>query len=259
MSKYENDPQYEHKFFVVKDSIIQKELDFLQENGDEAYHNVFTFLQNVARKAGDKEYLVVNQDESYADEVWNLIRNNEKPQIIAFTGRAGSGKDYQCNLLVEQGFTKMAFADALRDIAFTILGIEDRSPEHYDLLKKNNCIQVTELKENIKCGVFSDIQSTEIHSLNFREFLELLGTQGIRKYCPDFWIEALINTIRNSNVKKICISDLRFDNEYIKLQQFAEDNGYEFKCIFCNYRSDRYQDSNTHESAMFSNYLATHG
>ena len=75
MSKYENDTQYEHKFFVVKDSIIQQELDFLKSSKSIAYDNVLTFLNNVSRTAGNKEYLVVNQDEPYADKVWELIKN----------------------------------------------------------------------------------------------------------------------------------------------------------------------------------------
>ena len=78
MSKYENDPKYEHKFFVVKDSILQKELDFLQGKSDIAYHNVLTFLNNICKIAGNKEYLVVNQDESYADKVWELIKKGEE-------------------------------------------------------------------------------------------------------------------------------------------------------------------------------------
>ena len=78
MGKYENDPQYEHKFFVVKDSTLQQELTSLQQQDSIAYYNVLTFLINVCEAAGNKEYLVVNQDEPYADEVWNLIKSNAK-------------------------------------------------------------------------------------------------------------------------------------------------------------------------------------
>ena len=247
MSRYEGDPQYEHKFFVVKDSILQKELDFLQEQESIAYHNVLNFLHNVCKQASGKEYLVVNQDEPYADAVWELIKSNEKKQIVAFVGRAGSGKDYQSNLLVEKGFKKMSFADALRKIAFTCFGLNfEEGIGQYDYLKANDCITLTtQDKEEIK--------------INFRTFLELLGTQGIRHYDNDFWVNCLIKDIKDSNVKKICISDLRFTNEFIKLHNFAKDNDYDFKCIFCDYHSDRYQDKNDHESAQFSNYLAESG
>lgn len=82
MSKYENDPQYEHKFFVVKYSIIQQELDFLMVQESIAYHNVLNFLNNVANRAKDKEYLVINQDEPYADKVWKLIKQGKILQKI---------------------------------------------------------------------------------------------------------------------------------------------------------------------------------
>lgn len=82
MNKYENDPQYEHKFFVVKDSIIQHELDSLRGQESVAYHNVLCFLKNVANMAKDNEYLVINQDEPYADKVWELIKQGEIIQKI---------------------------------------------------------------------------------------------------------------------------------------------------------------------------------
>ena len=45
-------------------------------------------------------------------------------KIIAFAGFQGSGKDYRCQQLVKQGnYKQLAFADALRDIAFSSLSI----------------------------------------------------------------------------------------------------------------------------------------
>ena len=56
---------------------------------------------------------------------------------MAFAGKAQSGKSYRCNQLVKQGnYKQLAFADALRKIAFTSLGIkmEDGMPQ-YEWLK----------------------------------------------------------------------------------------------------------------------------
>lgn len=247
MSQFENDPLYEHKFFVVKDSILQEELDFLKENGDEAYHNVLTFLENIASKARDKEYLVVNQDEPYAEAVWNIIKNNTKKEIVAFIGRAGSGKDYQCSLLQNKGYKKLAFADSLRKIAFNSIGLTfQEGMEQYDYLKANDCIIIT-------------LQDKEEIKMNFRTLLELMGTQGIRRYDNDFWCKCLIKELKENKYRKVCISDMRFINEYNYLKEFAEENGYKFTVIFCNYRSDRYQENNDHDSAKMGNYFATHG
>lgn len=178
----------------------------------------------------------------------NIKKNKKKSikRIITFIGRAGSGKDYQCTLLEEQGFKKLAFADALRDIASKSLMISDEElKEHYEWMKQNNCICVKTEKMT--------------WWLNFRTFLERLGTNGIRKYDPDFWINCLLKIIEDNKYDKICISDMRFINEYIKIREFALNNNYEFKCIFCDYHSNRYQENNNHETAKLSNKLCEKG
>lgn len=241
MSKFNNDPLYnENKFLVAKSEHIKDTL-----NAEE-----LTKLSEIMYKVYEKhpnKYLVVNQDESYIDKVWDLIKENEKKEIIAFIGRAGSGKDYQCNLLKEKGYGHLAFADSLREIAFHSLGISQIDGEkYYTYLKENNIVKV---------------QLTPTHEINFnfRTYLETLGTQGIRKYDNDFWCRCLIKKLKEGNYKKVCISDMRFINEYNYLKEYSEQNNYEFKVIFCNYRSDRYQDNNQHESALMGNYFATHG
>ena len=59
-------------------------------------------------------------------------------KVIAFAGKAGSGKDYRCSVLVKNhGYAKMAFADALRKIAFATLGISfAEGMEKYEELKR---------------------------------------------------------------------------------------------------------------------------
>lgn len=162
--------------------------------------------------------------------------------VVSFLGRAGSGKDYQCNLLVRQGFKKISFADALRDISFKSLLIDPKvGIEQYEYLKQNPCIEIR-LKDRT-------------YNLNFRQYLEHLSTQGIRHYNSNFWCECLCKTILENNYQKICIADLRFVNEYQYLEKFCQDNNYNFKCIFCNYRSQRYQENNNHESALLANWL----
>lgn len=172
-------------------------------------------------------------------------------QIISFIGRAGSGKDYQCNLLEKQGYKKLAFADALRDIAFSSLGLDvNLSLKHYESLKSINCIEITDRYEN---SLWQHVQ------MNFRKYLELLGTQGIRKYDNDFWVKCLIKTIKDNKLDLVCISDMRFANEYYCIRNFAQENNYNFKCVFCNYHSDRYQHVNNHESARLANNLVNLG
>ena len=166
-------------------------------------------------------------------------------KIMAFAGVQGSGKDYHCQQLLKQGnYKKMAFADALRKIAFTSLGIKvDKGLENYEWMKANGCVRT----------IFEDGSDVTI---NFRKFLEFMGTEGIRSYDNDFWCKCLIKDIDNTDEKlNICISDLRFYNEYRYLKEYCDKKGYEFSFIFCDYHSDRYDPFNTHASARLANFL----
>lgn len=161
--------------------------------------------------------------------------NFRKPirEIIAFVGPEGSGKDYSCQrLLMTKGFEKVAFADILRDVAFLTLGMDfAEGMENYEELKK------TEL----------------FNGLTFRNILENLGS-AIRKYDQDFWARGIFKAIESTH-KNICISDLRYPNEYRVLKNYCEKNLINFKLVFTDYHSDRYKDNNPHESAQMSNYL----
>ena len=232
-----NDGFYKEKYFVAKNEDIDNLLNELKYNGyDTAFRAILDFFNNL-EKRNTNDYLVVNQDEPYAEEIYNIIKDHNKKQIVAFIGRAGSGKDYQSQLLVDKGYTRIAFADALRDITAQIV----RWPLE-DLLK---------IYDDFKSGdVFPDYTG--------REIMENIGA-AIRKHDPDFWVNAAQLQITQNGLKKVVISDMRYINEYFKMQQFCNQHEFEFKCIFCDYHSDRYQENNTHESAHLSNYFATHG
>lgn len=164
-------------------------------------------------------------------------------KIIAFAGVAGSGKDYRCLQLEKQGnFKKMAFADALRKIAFVSLGV-DQSEANYEWMKANNSV-VTRFNEEQAVGI------------SFRKFLEFLGTEGIRAYDKDFWAKCLIKDIDELPEEvNVCVSDLRFHNEYKALRDYAMSHGCEFEFVFCDYHSDRYEEKNFHASARLAGFL----
>lgn len=166
-------------------------------------------------------------------------------KIVAFAGLEGSGKNYRCDQLVKQGNYKcMAFADALRRVAFASLGlaVEDYMPQ-YEWLKANPCITI-------------QLEDGSSKTINFRKYLEYMGTEGIRYYDKDFWAKGLIKDIDETPDEiNICVSDLRFHNEYKYLKEYAEEHGYEFDFIFCDYHSDRYKENNTHASARLAAFL----
>ena len=156
-------------------------------------------------------------------------------EIVAFIGRAGSGKDFQANLLVERGFKKVSFADPLREIVRSCLGMkEERFIQKYEDYKN------TYLFEN----------------QTLRNMLEDVGT-SLRSFNENFFVESLISMIYDNQLidENICISDLRYVNEYTSIATKAIEEGDSFKCIFCDYHSPRYQAENKHASAWLSNLL----
>lgn len=157
-------------------------------------------------------------------------------EIVAFLGRAGSGKDYQCSLLQQKGYKKIALADILREMACQTLGLDySWAMQNYDMLKQ-----------------------TELYNgQNFRNILENLGS-SIREYDKDFFVNVIIKKISDdTKCKKFCISDLRYVNEATSLNDvFINDK---LKFIFCDYHSERYQNVNNHESAKLANKLYEQG
>ena len=156
-----------------------------------------------------------------------------KRKVIAFCGCENSGKDYSCQLLMKtRGFEKVAFADALREVAFKTLGmVPEEGMKKYEFLKANP------IHEN----------------LTFRNILENLGS-AIRRYDRSFWAKTVLVKILETP-KNVCISDLRYANEYKIVKKFCDENGIDFKLVFCDYHGEKYNDSNPHESARFANYL----
>lgn len=166
---------------------------------------------------------------------YNLL---DMPVIIAFIGRAGSGKDYQCSLLQQKGFIKLAFADSLRQVTAKIARIP-----YKDMLQ-----------------IYDDFKAGDIFpGYTGRELMENIGS-AMRGVDPNIWINGLINSIKNKYCgKNICISDLRYVNEYMALFEYTKHSPYNLVTVFCDYHSDRYQEINTHESAHLSNWFAQHG
>ena len=158
-------------------------------------------------------------------------------KVIAFCGFEQAGKDYSAKRLVTtMGFKKEAFADALREVAFKIIGLSyEKGMEQYELLKQ------TEL----------------INGLTFRNILENLGS-AIRKFDRDFWAKSVLKYI-DSCTDNICISDLRYTNEYWVLKEYCEKNNISLKLIFCDFKSPGQRDDNPHESAQLARYLKNLG
>jgi hypothetical protein len=112
--------------------------------------------------------------------------------IIGLGFQARSGKDTVADFLVENhGFTKIAFADALKEGAGVIFGLD------HDQLYGDKKDVVDEFWEDTP-----------------RNILQKMGTECMRRgYRDDLWIKCVERAITRHEGLKWAISDVRFPNE----------------------------------------------
>jgi hypothetical protein len=164
-----------------------------------------------------------------------MIIVNETPvQLVSFAGKMGSGKDTCADFLVENhGFTKLAFADTLKQIAMDLAQGLTRE-QCYDQEAKIKPFEnpyyfcggmisqiVIWLKDNLDWEL-TDVQVAKLQSERFshtplhspREFLQYLGTELLRNcVADDFHAQCVERKIIKDKLTKVVISDCRFPNE----------------------------------------------
>lgn len=169
---------------------------------------------------------------------WLSRKVENKVIIKAFVGAQGSGKDYKCNLLENnEGYIKIAFADALRDIVWDILQWEPETNEQYDKFKKGAQ----------RIGNYGKV--------NGRHLLQGLGSL-MREIDQDFWIKQFklrLDKLIAMGYDRICVSDARYINEINAIFEYK--NKADVKIEFCDYKSERYNDKDIHESEQLAQKL----
>lgn len=112
--------------------------------------------------------------------------------IVGLGYKAGSGKDTLADMLVERiGFTKIAFAEPLKEAAKLLCGWDDRHV--YGNLKE---------------------QVDPFWGFSPRTFLQRLGTDAVRNnIADDFWVKATLRKMKDSTKTKFVVTDVRFPNE----------------------------------------------
>lgn len=154
--------------------------------------------------------------------------NRTNTTIIAFAGRKSSGKSECALQLGKKGYIIINFADALKELVTKLLNITSEELE----IKKNK-MEIYVLNEE-QCEWVSNqicVDKNEVidlllyKNLTIRQLLQIIGTDLIRVYNPQWHIQNLRTKMNNikensSNVNniKFCIPDLRFLNE----KQFIE-------------------------------------
>lgn len=122
--------------------------------------------------------------------------------IIGVVGFIGSGKGTAADILVQKyGFTKLSFADAVKDATAAIFGWQRP-------LLEGDTAESREFRET-KDEWWSNRFERDFTP---REALQLMGTEAGRDvFHPDLWIFALEHKL--AMYKDVVIADVRFPNE----------------------------------------------
>lgn len=126
-------------------------------------------------------------------------------KIVGVCGFIGSGKDTLASILVnEKGYTRLSFADSLKDSISVTFGW-DRA------MLEGNTPESRQWRETVDEWWSNRLN---IPNLTPRRVMQIWGTDVLRnKFHPDIWLASLENKIRTSRCDKIVISDCRFINE----------------------------------------------
>lgn len=123
-------------------------------------------------------------------------------KVIGLLGLAGSGKGTVADILVDQyGYTKLSFADSVKDVAAVLFGW-DRSLLEGDTKQSREWRETKDLFWSRKLG----------YDFTPRMALQKIGTEAGREvFHPELWIFTLEKKLEWSN--RIVIADTRFPNE----------------------------------------------
>lgn len=186
--------------------------------------------------------------------------------ITAFIGVIGSGKNFQQERLVKQGFVPLDFKDALLDMASDLVGYDVRTNYEYF---KYNLVGLTvpvprdhrAMQRQPAHQVTDRIIVDYPAAMTGRMLLQRLGTEVMRKRDPDYWANAWYDEARHHVVagKSIVVADCRFHNEVEYIKRTAALVGTKAKFIFCDYRSSRYNATTHHESERMAQELLSLG
>ena len=172
--------------------------------------------------------------------------------LLAVSGHAGSGKDTVADMLVREGFVKVALADPLKRICFDVFNFteaqlwgpseERNKPDKRYIRMKRGELGVAEtILKNSEFVLERHPNPIEDVYLTPRYALQTLGTEWGRDCYKDVWIDyglevaqALMSGAGNYTALKgfephvepddiagVVFSDIRFKNEFDKLRSIG--------------------------------------
>lgn len=122
-------------------------------------------------------------------------------RLYGLTGKKRVGKDTAGQALVECGYVRAAFADALKMMLATFLDLRGASPE--------------EISQMID-GQLKEAPTDYLFGATPRHAMQTLGTEWGRKCInEDLWVNTLKEAIENALAQgaSVVVTDVRFNNE----------------------------------------------
>lgn len=121
------------------------------------------------------------------------------PVVVGITGLKRHGKDTAAKLLVnEYGFTKLSFADKLKDIVAIAFNV----PREW--------LDDDTMKE-AACPMYPD--------WTIRKLMQFVGTEMFRKTFPGIWLDLWMAEAMQHD--RVVVPDVRFDNERALVKSFG--------------------------------------
>jgi hypothetical protein len=162
--------------------------------------------------------------------IYNYRGFGGRLKIIGLAGRKGSGKDTVANILAQnEGFTKIAFADPLKELLVKVFRV-DSQYLHDEKLKEGplperieidyyHLDKIRDIVEN-QWGFPIDRDQREGIETFFgreirtaRELMQTIGTDLLRRYVRDDIFIVLLSARMREIASNVVISDVRLKNE----------------------------------------------
>lgn len=139
--------------------------------------------------------------------------------IIGISGKAQSGKDTigaiiqrltnpGWDILEDNTWEIRKFADALKEIITILTGIPRADLEKIEV--KQSTLG-SEWNRSVPCNCCEECGFEKKIETTVRDFHQIIGTDAIRLYFPNAWVNALMNKYKEDN--KWIVTDVRFPNE----------------------------------------------
>lgn len=145
------------------------------------------------------------------------VGGRELTQVVGFCGFAQSGKDTAAGFLVERGWTRLAFADILRESLYNLNPIVQTKFRSHP--GPDGPIDTPYEWERVQAIVDSiGWDRAKVEYPEIRQLLQRFGTEvGRELYGENFWVDRVMNQVTHPG--RYVITDVRFPNEEIAVHK----------------------------------------